>query len=83
MSPEIDKSPMDAEFLSRIRAVMDVVVFPEESRLIMLARSLGKEAAPGYVMSLEQAIEQFRLYTDAKPPRDVMEQSLKQLLKNN
>lgn len=83
MSPEIDNSPMDAEFLRRTRAVMDVVVFPEESRLIMLARSFGKEAAPGYVMSLEQAIEQFRLYTDAEPPRDVMKQSLKQLLKNN
>ena len=83
MSPEIDKSPMDVEFLGTVRAVMDVVVFPEESRLIMLARSLGKETAPGYVMSLEQAIEQFRLYTGATPPRDVMEQSLKHLLKNN
>lgn len=83
MSPEIDKSPMDVEFLGSIRAVMDVVVFPAESRLIRLARSLGKETAPGYVMSLEQAIEQFRLYTGATPPRDVMVQSLKHLLKNN
>jgi shikimate 5-dehydrogenase len=59
---------------------MDVVVSPMESCLIKLARSMGKGVAPGYLMSLEQAIEQFRLYIGEAPPRDVMEQSLKRLL---
>lgn len=80
MSPDIDQSPIEAGFLGQIRAVMDVVVSPVESCLIRLASSMGKDVAPGYLMSLEQAIEQFRLYTGEEPPRDVMEQSLKRLL---
>lgn len=82
MSPNINQSPMDAGFLSQTRAVMDVVVSPMESCLIKLARSMGKDVAPGYLMSLEQMIEQFRLYTGKVPPRDVMEQNLKRLLAN-
>jgi shikimate 5-dehydrogenase len=82
MSPENDKSPMEVEFLRRARGVLDVVVSPMESCLIQLARSIGKDVAPGYLMSLEQAIEQFKLYTGETPPRDVMEQSLKRLLAN-
>lgn len=82
MSPEINQSPMEEGFLRQTQAVMDVVVSPMESCLIKLARSMGKEVAPGYLMSLEQMIEQFRLYSGEVPPRDVMEQSLKRLLAN-
>jgi shikimate dehydrogenase len=82
MSPDVDKSPIGSEFLSQIRGVMDVVVLPMESSLIKLARSLGKDVAPGYLMSLEQMIEQFRLYTGEAPPRDVMVDNLNRLLTN-
>jgi len=82
MSPNLDDSPMDFGFLSQARAVMDVVVSPIESSLIKLARSMGKQVAPGYLMSLEQSIAQFRLYTGEAPPRDVMEKTLKKLLVN-
>jgi shikimate dehydrogenase len=82
MSPDINQSPMEEGFLCETKAVMDVVVSPMESCLIKLARSMGKDVAPGYLISLEQMIEQFRLYTGEVPPRDVIEQSLKQLLAN-
>lgn len=82
MSPDCDQSPVEAGLLRQARAVMDVVVSPLESSLIKLARSMGKDVAPGYLMSLEQAIAQFRLYTGEAPPRDVMEESLKRLLAN-
>ena len=82
MSPDIDRSPIEAGFLRQTRAVMDVVVSPMDSYLVKLARSLGKDVAPGYLMSLEQMIEQFRLYTGVVPPRDTIEQSLKRLLDN-
>ncbi len=82
MSPDIDQSLMEARFLHQARAVMDVAVSPTESCLIKLARSMGKDVVPGYFMSLEQAIEQFRLYTGEAAPRDIMEQSLKHLLDN-
>jgi shikimate dehydrogenase len=82
MSPNVDETPVEAGFLLQTRAVMDVVVSPMESCLIKLARSMGKEVAPGYVMSLEQMIEQFRLYSGEVPPRDLIEQRLKGLLEN-
>lgn len=82
MSPDFDQAPMEAGFLSQVRAVMDVVVSPMESSLIKLARTMGKEIAAGYLMSLEQAIAQFRLYTGEVPPRYVMEENLKRLLAN-
>jgi len=81
MSPESGDSPIDYEFLTHTRAVMDVVVNPLETRLINLARAMEKEVAPGYLMSLEQAKEQFRLYTDEIPPNDVMEKCIENLLK--
>ncbi len=80
MSPDAGQTPVDAEFLCHFRAVMDVVVSPMETTLIRTARALGKDVAPGYFMSLEQAVAQFKLYTGEAAPRDVMEQSLKRLL---
>ena len=76
MNPNIDQSPMDVDFLFHVKAVMDVVVSPVDTRLISLSRSLGKIIVPGYMMSLEQAMEQFSLYTCEDPPREVMEQAL-------
>lgn len=80
MSPDDWRSPVETKLLKHFRAVMDVVVSPMETNLIGSARALGKDVAPGYVMSLEQAFAQFELYTGEAAPRDVMEQSLKRLL---
>jgi shikimate dehydrogenase len=82
MSPDAGQSPVETDFLHHFRAVMDVVVTPMETTLIGSARALRMDVAPGYFMSLEQAIEQFKLYTSEAAPRDVMEQSLKRLLAN-
>jgi len=73
---------MEAGILQQVRAVMDVVVSPMESSLIKLARSMGADVAPGYLMTLEQAIAQFRLYTGETPPRGVMEENIMRLLAN-
>lgn len=80
MNPDADSMPVSESMVEQSRAVMDVVISPMETRLVSCARSLGKKVSPGYVMSLEQAIAQFTLYTGAEPPRKVMEQSLLQLL---
>jgi len=59
---------------------MDVVLSPMETMLVRCARAAGKATAPGYLMSLEQAMAQFTLYTGVNAPRDVMEQHMRLLL---
>jgi len=80
MAPDVEMMPVNADFVQRVRAVMDVVVSPMESRLINCARAAGKAVAPGYMMSLEQATAQFVLYTGRTAPRAVMEEGIKRLL---
>lgn len=80
MSPGIDSMPIQEASIRRSRAVVDVVISPMETKLIRCARLAGKAVAPGYLMSLEQAIAQFVLYTGQVPPRQIMEQSLLRLL---
>lgn len=80
MAPAAEIMPVDEKFVQGLRAVMDVVVSPMESRLIACARAAGKTVAPGYLLSLEQAAAQFRLYTGRAAPRAVMEEGIRTLL---
>jgi len=73
-------APIDSQSIEAARVVMDVVVTSKPTRLIELAREAGKTVAPGYLMSLEQAIEQFLLYTGRRAPREAMEGSLKTII---
>ena len=80
MTPANEIMPVSADFINSVRAVMDVVVTPMESLLISCARASGKEVAPGYLMSLEQTIAQFTLYTKCQAPRLVMAEGIRKLL---
>ena len=80
MHPNQELMPLDREYISKARAVMDVVISPMETLLVSFARSLGKEVAPGYLMSLEQTMCQFKLYTGIEAPRALMEENLKLML---
>lgn len=82
MAPNAELMPLDASFVDEARAIMDVVLSPMETRLITCAVAAGKVVAPGYLMSLEQAIAQFTLYTGREPPRELMEQSMQRLLQH-
>jgi len=81
MTPNDRTAPIDLKYVSKVRAVMDVVVSPIETRLIRRARELGRESAAGCIMSLEQTIAQFILYTGRMPPRSIMESELRGLQK--
>ena len=80
MAPSVGLMPVDSNFVQGVRAVMDVVVSPMESRLIACARASGKTVALGYQMSLEQAAAQFTLYTGHAAPRSAMEDGIRTLL---
>jgi len=80
MFPFTELMPVSASFILKTRAVMDVVVSPMESRLIVFARAAGKSVVSGHQMSLEQAVAQFSLYTGCSAPRAVMEAGIYKLL---
>ena len=82
MKPGIDEMPVSESLLRGCRAVMDVIVTPMESRLIREAERLEKKVVRGYEMSLHQAASQFRLYTGARAPLDVMRAGIEALLKS-
>jgi shikimate 5-dehydrogenase len=80
MNPNAELMPLEKAFIHQCRAVMDVIISPMESSLINCARAAGKAVAPGYLMSLEQAMAQFTLYTGMEAPRDLMERNMRRLL---
>lgn len=81
MNPEPDAMPVEESYIQKSRAVMDVVISPAETKFIRYAQSVGKRVAPGHLVSLEQAIAQFTLYTGHPAPRDVMSSTLRELLR--
>jgi shikimate dehydrogenase len=46
------------------RGFLDMVVSPRDTPLVAMGRASGKQVIPGWVMSMHQFREQFRLYTD-------------------
>jgi 3-dehydroquinate dehydratase / shikimate dehydrogenase len=55
--------------------VFDMVYNPFETTLIKRAAALGKEVVPGLQMFLEQAAQQFEIWTGESAPRSIMEKS--------
>jgi len=80
MGPNEESMPLSRDFICKSRVVMDVIVSPVETRLISCARLAGNAVAPGYLMSLEQAMAQFTLYTGVEPPRELLMCHLRRLL---
>jgi shikimate dehydrogenase len=81
MTPDSQSMPVSSSFIKGLRAVIDVVVSPMETRLISCAREAGKLVISGYEISLEQAAAQFTLYTGHPAPREVMMGGISKLLK--
>jgi 3-dehydroquinate dehydratase / shikimate dehydrogenase len=55
--------------------VFDMVYNPMETMLIRRARDMGKEVVPGIDMFIEQAIQQFEIWTNESAPRTVMQRA--------
>lgn len=55
--------------------VFDLVYTPQETALITHAREQGKAVIPGIEMFLEQAAQQFQLFTGEAAPKAVMERA--------
>jgi 3-dehydroquinate dehydratase / shikimate dehydrogenase len=55
--------------------VFDMVYNPLETTLIRRAREQGKEVIPGFDMFIEQAVQQFEIWTGDTAPRSVMQKA--------
>ncbi len=69
-------SPLNADTLKNVRLVYDLIYNPRETQLLKDATALGCQTLGGMAMLLGQAAEQFRLWTGADAPLDVMWQAI-------
>ena len=77
MHPNVDVTPFDRHYLKPSMTVLDTVYNPENTLLIKEARSQGCMTITGTEMFVRQAALQFRLFTGAEPPEEVMRETLR------
>jgi 3-dehydroquinate dehydratase/shikimate dehydrogenase len=71
------RSPVAAETLKNTRLVYDLIYTPEETALLLAAKQAGCQTLGGLAMLVNQAAEQFRLWTGSAAPVDVMWEALR------
>ncbi len=72
MYPQVEQSVVPKDALHSGLAVMDIVYNPLETRLLREAREAGCKTVRGLEMFLNQAVDQFELWTGRAAPVDVM-----------
>ncbi|UCG15372.1 MAG: shikimate dehydrogenase [Phycisphaerales bacterium] len=72
MRPVPDETPFPADALGRYEAVFDVVYNPMRTRLLGDAARAGCRVISGVEMFVNQAAEQFRLWTGREPDKGLM-----------
>ena len=73
MYPNVDESYFNDAIPADL--VMDMVYNPMETLLIKRAKEQGKEIIPGIEMFLEQAGQQFTIWTGESAPKSAMERA--------
>ena len=68
----MDATPVPAAALPRYQLVFDAVYTPLHTRLLREAAAAGCAVVTGDSMFVGQAADQFRLFTGAEPPVDLM-----------
>lgn len=76
MGEQVDKTPVQKEFLRKEHIVFDAVYVPYDTRLLKEAAEVGATVIHGTDMLLYQGIPQFELYTGKKAPEEIMRQIL-------
>ena len=78
MFPHADKAFFEDEIPAGI--VFDMVYNPLETLLLRHAKEQGKIVIPGVRMFIEQAVQQFEIWTEETAPRAVMEKAAMEAL---
>lgn len=72
MFPDTDKCPIPFEILKEGMVVMDIIYNPIETQLLMEARRRGCITISGIDMFINQAVEQFEIWTGKSAPVEDM-----------
>lgn len=77
--PASDGSPL-AEDQLNFEWVYDLVYHPEKTRLLVSAKAKGARTISGLAMFVEQAALQFEAWTGVRPDREMVAETVRQLL---
>jgi 3-dehydroquinate dehydratase / shikimate dehydrogenase len=80
MHPEVDESPLDAEFFRAGLTAFDTVYTPETTLFLKEAKAHGAHVITGVELFIRQAALQFKLFTGQEAPLDLMRQLMKRAL---
>ena len=80
MLPNVDQTPVPKNVLNEGMIVFDAVYNPIETRLLREANGKGCHTVNGLSMFINQAAEQFRLWTNVDPPIGLMSKVVKEML---
>ena len=80
MFPNIDQTPIPKKILKEGMVVFDAVYNPTETKLLREANENGCHTVNGLSMFINQAAEQFRLWTNIDPPIELMTKVVKEIL---
>ena len=80
MFPNVDQTPVPKNILKEGMIVFDAVYNPIETRLLQDAKENGCHTVNGLSMFINQAAEQFRLWTDIDAPIELMTKVVKEIL---
>ncbi|MCA9482285.1 MAG: shikimate dehydrogenase [Nitrospina sp.] len=83
MTPNVNQTPCPASCLKLGMIVFDSVYNPLETRLVKEAREKGCTVIPGVELFVNQAVEQFEMWTGKTAPIDAMRQVVLDKLKES
>ncbi len=73
MHPDVNKSVLSKEYINKDMAVFDTVYNPAETLLLKQAVEVGAKTISGVDMFINQAAEQFRLFTGKNKKKEIIE----------
>jgi len=74
---DLDKMIITERVISNFDVVMDVIIYPAETKLLRVAKEAGKEVIQGTLMCVHQAAEQFKIYTGFEAPEEIINKTIK------
>jgi len=77
MHPDVDKTPVPAEYIKSNMTVFDTVYNPAETLLLKQAAKAGAKTISGIEMFVRQAMAQYKLFIGtAEPPEKTMRETI-------